>query len=343
MAGMTNVQSLQGAQAAIEAVRCTPETSMTRWLYFTQGNFRWTFTQDALDFPQATRSFHGHRDFALGRYGNTFSYEEMMTYEDLPWWLRMILKGGAAQGTGVTTGSTPPGYTYHSVPSSTEDDLDAFTMRYWEPSNIYQIDRVMATSATFAFDAVNNPAWVLTADLLGHELTEGAAYDDTVTELAREVIRAAGTKLYIDDDTDPIGTTLVTGKLRSGSITIDNQIETKAFSEDDLHDSCEVGRGEQLVTGEVVLEFRDDAEFAKMRAGATRRLRFEQTGSVIGATPATSKSLRIDIPEAHWMAPTMDYAGQNKIQTFGFMGYTSPTNPQPIAIDVVNALATVAA
>jgi len=340
MAGMTNVQSLQGAQAKIEAVRCEPEANMSRWLYFTQGNFRWTFTQDALDFPQSTRSFHGHRDFALGRYSNTFSYEEMMTFEDMPWWLCMILKGGATQRTGVASGA---GFKYHSVPSSTTDDLDSFSMRYWEPSNIYAIDRVIATSATMAFDAVNNPAWVLTCDLSGHALTEGAAYDPAVTDRVREVIRAAGTKVFIDDDDTPIGTTQVLAKLRSGSVTIDNQIESKAFSEDEFTDACEFGRGEQLVTGELVLEFRDDDEFAKMRAGATRRIRLSQTGSEITGTPATPKSFQIDIPEAHWMAPTMDYAGQNKIQTFGFMGYTSPTNPQPIAIDVINALATIPA
>jgi len=340
MAGMTNVQSLQGAQAKIEAVRCVPEANMSRWLYFTQGNFRWTFTQDALDFPQATRSFHGHRDFALGRYSNTFSYEEMMSYEDLPWWLCMILKGGSAQRTGVAVG---PAFQYHSVPSSTVDDLDSFSMRYWEPSNIYGIDRVIATSATLAFDAVNNPAWVLTADLSGHLLEEDQAYDDTVTDHTREIIRAAGTEVWIDDDDTAIGTTPVVGKLRSGSITIDNQIESKAFSEDEFTDACEFGRGEQLVTGELVLEFRDDDEFAKMRAGATRRIRLKQEGTESTGTPNTPKSLQIDIPEAHWMAPTMDYAGQNKIQTFGFMGYTSPTNPQPIAIDVVNGLATIPA
>ena len=339
---ITNVAILQGAEAKIEAVRCTAESVMTRWLYFTFQNFRWTYAQEALDIPVQSRSFHAHKDFALGRYHNTFTYEEIMTYEDLPWWLCMILKGGAAARTGTTTGSTPPGYTYTTTPSSTVDDLDAFTTKFWEPSNIYKIDRMMATSATFAFDAVNNPAWVMTVDLVGRLLTAGQSYD-AVADRARNTIRAAGTKLYIDEPAGTIGTTLVSGKLRSGSITIDNQLEMKQFSEDALTDACDVGRGEQLVTGEVVLEFKDDTEFAKMRAGTSRKLRFEVTGPNIGATPTTNYLLQIDIPVAYWMAPTMDYAGQNKIQTFGFMGYTSATAPQPITVKVVNTLATIAA
>jgi hypothetical protein len=342
MAPMTNIQILQGAEAKIEAVRCTPETTMTRWLYFTQGNFRWTFAQDILDVPTQSRSFHAHKDFALGRYHNTFSYEEIMTFEDLPWWLRMILKGGSAQGTGTTTGSTPPGYTYQSTPSSTVDDLDSFTMKYWEPSNIYKIDRCMVDTATLAFDAVNNPAWIMTLDLVGRTMIPGSTYD-AVADRNRNTIRAPGTKLYIDEPAGTIGTTLVTGKLRSGSITIDNQLEMKQFSEDAATDSCDVGRGEQLVTGEVVLEFKDDVEFAKMRAGTSRKLRFEVTGPQIGTTPTTTYLLQIDIPVAYWMAPTMDYAGNNKIQTFGFMGFTNATSPQPISIKVVNALATIAA
>ena len=51
----------------------------------------------------------------------------------------------------------------------------------------------------------------------------------------------------------------------------------------------------------------------------------------------------IDIPVAYWMAPSMDYAGQNKIQTFGFTAYTSATAPQPIIVKTVNTLATITA
>jgi hypothetical protein len=342
MATITNVQSLQGQEAKIEAERCVAEAVMTRWLYATMGNFRWTYAQEALDIPIQTRSFHAHKDFALGRYHNTFSYEEIMSFEDMPWWLCMILKGGPGQRTGVTTGSTPPGFAYVSVPSSSVDDLDSFTMKFWEPSNIYTIDRVMCNSATFAFDAVNNPAWVMTLDLMGRLLTSGSSYD-AVADRTRHIIRAAGTKVYIDEPGGVIGTTQVLGKLRSGSITIDNQIETKQFSEDALTDACDVGRGEQLVTGELVIEFKDDSEFAKMRSGTARKLRFEAPGEVIGTTPDTTYLWQVDIPVAHWMAPTMDYAGQNKIQTFGFMGYTDATSPQPISIKTVNALATIAA
>src|SRR4029450_10506009 len=254
---ITNVMSLQGQEAKIEAVRCTAETTMTRWLYATAGNFRWTYEQEALDIPTQTRSFHAHKDFTLGRYHNTFSYEEIMAYEDMPWWLCMILKGGAAQRTGTSTGSTPPGYNYVSIPSSAVDDLDSFPMNFWEPSNIYKIDRVMVNSATFAFDAVNNPAWVMTLDMMGRLLSFGQSYD-AVADRTRNLIRPAGPQLFIDEPAGTIGTTPITGKLRSGSITVANQIELKQFSEDAFTDACDIGRGEQLVTGGGVIEFRDD-------------------------------------------------------------------------------------
>src|SRR4030095_12742447 len=108
----------------------------------------------------------------------------------------------------------------------------------WEPSNIYKIDRVMVNSATFAFDAVNNPAWVMTLDMMGRLLTARSSYD-AAADRPRNIIRAAGTKLFIDEPAGTIGTTQVVGKLRSGSITIANQIETKQFSEDAFHDACD--------------------------------------------------------------------------------------------------------
>jgi hypothetical protein len=331
---ISNVQILEGGQAKIEAVRGTPEATMTRWLYPLQGGLVMVYEQDVEEEPELTRSYHAHTSHALGRYRVRFNYEEIVTYEDLPWWLQMTLKGGV---TGVTTASTPPGFTYTFAPSGATDDLKTFTLKAGDPANIYTFSRCAVNRLTLRFDDSQAASWRLSAEIWARDLAAGATFD-ALTDRARERVGAKGTKLFVDAAGGTLGTTQVTGKLRSGSITIDNQLEEKAFSEDLTTAAADFARGEQLVTGEVVVEHKDDVEFALMRSGAQRRIRFERVGTNIGATPTTDKRVRIDVPDARWRPPTFGYTGQNKTATYGFMGYKNATDTVPITAAVVNAL-----
>lgn len=337
----TNTMMLQGAQCKIEAVRGTAETAMTRWLYPTQGSLIWTYTQDHDDLVEANRSFHGHSAFSLGRYQNSFTYEERVSFEDIVWWMNMIMDG--ANLTGTTTGSTPPGYTYTMTPQSAVDDLSTFTMKAGEPGNIYKFDRCVVNKATFKWDAnpgTSQPSWLMTLEIFARTVTPGSSYD-ALSERSRTIARSLGTVVSIDTTT--IGTTPKTGYVRSGEFTIDNQIELKAFSEDTATMAADFARGEQLFTGSLVMEFKDDTEFALMRAGTQRKIRIKNTGALIGSTPTTNYQMQFDIGAAQWMAPSMGFSGQNMIQTFGWMGYKTAALAVPFTTAIVNTLASVTA
>lgn len=339
----TNTIMLSGAQVKIEAVRGTPETTMTRWLYPTAGSLQWTYTQDHDDITENNRSFHGHSAFALGRYDNKFTYEERVSFEDVVWWLNCALDG--ANLTGSTTGSTPPGYTYTLTPQSAVDDLSTFTMKFNESGNIYKIDRCAVNKATFKWDGgigSSQASWLMTLEIFGRTLTPAATYD-AVAERARTIVTSRGTALYIDEPGGTIGTTQVLQALRSGEITIDNQIELKAFSEDTVTSAADFARGEQLFTGSLVMEFKNDTEFAKMRAGTARKIRIKNTGALIGSTPTTNYLLQFDIGNAFWMAPSFSFSGQNMIYTLGWMGYKSSTLAVPMNVVAVNASSTITA
>lgn len=335
---VTNVQVLHGGQAKIEAVRGTPEATMTRWLYPTLGSMIWTYEQDIDDLAESNRSYHGHSAFALGRYRNRIAYEERVSYEDLVWWMNAILDGGNL--TGTTTGSTPAGYTYTMTPQAAVDDLATFTLKAGFTGNVYKFDRCVVNTATFRFDsAAGNPTWLMTLEIWARTVTPGSTFD-ALAERSRTIVNSLGTGLWLDEPGGTIGTTAKLGYLRSGEIVIDNQIEEKFFSEDTATSATDFGRGEQLFTGSVVMEFKDDVEFAKMRAGTSRKLRIRQTGAQIGTTPTTNYQMTFDFGVAQWMAPTNGYNGQNAVQTFGFMGYKSATVAVPMTAVIVNAAAT---
>src|SRR5205085_2502473 len=78
----------------------------------------------------------------------TIAIEARLSYEEIPWWFSMALKGGSATRTGTTTGSTPPGYTYTITPNDTADDLDTFTLKIGDPSVCYIYKRVVVNSMT---------------------------------------------------------------------------------------------------------------------------------------------------------------------------------------------------
>jgi Phage tail tube protein len=332
-----NVMILEGGQAKVEAVRGTPESALTRWLYPVLGGLVVNYNQEVEDEPESTRTYHGHTSVSLGLPEVRISYEEIVSYEDLPWWFQMALKGGVA---GISTGSTPPGYTYTFVPATATDDLSTFTLVAGDPGNLYKFSRCAINSLTVRWDQAQQPSWRMTADIWARDMTAGAAYTGAIPDRNRERVQARGTLVYVDEPGGTIGTTQVTNEIRSGSVTVDNQLEDKAFSENETSVSADFARGEQLITGELVREFKTDTEFAKMRAGTTRRIRVQRTGSTIGATPTTDKRVRIDVPVAVLYAPRPGHVGQNRILTWGFTGYKTVADPVPITAAIVNALVT---
>jgi hypothetical protein len=99
------------------------------------------------------------------------------------------------------------------------------------------------------------------------------------------------------------------------------------------------GRGQQVVTLEVVLEATDDSEPAKQRLTTARKVRLEQSGSVINGAGATPKRLRIDTGNLYWNAPSEGNAGENITDSFGAVAKPLAGAP-PVVIETVNALIT---
>ena len=142
-----------------------------------------------------------------------------------------------------------------------------------------------------------------------------------ISDTTRERISAPGTKLYIDDEGDTIGTTEVKGQFISFAVTYNNALGAKRFMDDVDYMSRKLGRGKRVITGQVRLEFDTRKEYDNYRNKSWRRIRIEQLGSVIDSGAGTHKTARIDIHRAYWGGFPKDVRGTNITVTIPFWAY----------------------
>lgn len=342
--GYTNVLVLDRAQAKIEAARGTAETTMTRWLVYPNGRLTWTYEAEEGITPETLRSFHATDadNISVGISRSRINLETYVAYDEIIWYLNCAMDGSNLTGSAI--GSTPESYTYTLTPSSATDDLSTFTLKAGDPSVCYKFDRCVINRITMRA----NPAmggdqyWMASMEIVAR--FRGTSSFDSPSDITRKKAIAKGTKLYIDASGGTIGTTQITGRLRSVSLTIDNQIEEKIFMENTDYTYDDFARGEQLITWDMALEHSSDDQAAIARAGTVQKIRILKTGDTIGATPTTTDKFQIDMPVARYvprLAPA--FQGQNRVLTLSGRALRNSSNAVPITITCVNARSSITA
>jgi len=330
----TNELILQKAQAGIESTRGTG-VAATRKVY---ARIQASYDKPLATFADTTGTYASRRRAAYGRTVVGFSGTDIATYEDLAWWFQFGLKGGV---TGSGSGSV--GYTYAFTPSLATDDLKSMTLEFGDDGNPYESTQVMVNSWTLRGDGDSDtePGWMLDCEMIGRDWST-TTFTGSLSDRSTEVILARGTKIYLDDAAANIGTTQVTGKLISFSITGNNNVHYKAFMEDeDAFAANKVGRGERTFDAQFVLEFDADTEFAKYRTSAPsiRYIRLEREGSTIATT--YKKKATIDMA-GYWSAISWGDREGNITATFSLSCFYDSTIGADLKATIINALSTLA-
>lgn len=333
MSGTNEVILLQ-AQAGIETTRGTA-VAATRKVY---AQITPSYAKALMDFADTTGTFMDRRRAAYGREKVGFSAKDICTFEDLPWWAGLFMKGGVS---GVTDAGTPPAYTYTFLPSVATDDLESITLEFNEAGNPYESAQVMVTKATLRMDADNDqePGWMLDLELMGIDWST-TVFTVALSDRATEVIMARGTKLFIDDAGGTIGTTQKLGSLINASIAIDTGIHFKAFSENATgYAPNKVGRKAYRVDSQFTFEFDSDTEFAKYRntAPQERLIRLQSDGTEIHGGTSVKKSMKLDL-YGYWNSWARSDRDGNLTAQFGHAGFYNPTAAKMIQLAIVNAL-----
>ena len=331
----TNETILKRTQAAIETTRGTA-LAATRKIY---AQVESSYDRPLASFTDMSGTFDGRRRAMYGREQIGFNITDIATYEDLPWWLLLGVKGGV---TGTADGGSPIAYTRAFTGTASADDLATATFEHGEPGNVYTTTQVIANTWTLRGDADSDdePSWMFEAELLGRDWAAGS-YTPSILERDTNPIVTRGGQVFVHDTT--IGSGLVTGKMISFSLTANNNVHLKAFMEDvSGYSAGKVGRGERLYDAQFVMEFDSDTEFAKYRSlvPAKRYVRVERVGEEIhaGATPASQRA-RLDM-NGYWSSIAFGDREGNMTATFGLAAFTDPTSGYALSASVVNDLAT---
>lgn len=325
-----NEEILRRTQAGKETVRGTAAT-IDRKLYEV---IRLMDAREPLQFAENAGSRYGHlRTFAQGPVSVAGTVAGPVAFEDFGWWLGLGVDGAVAPTNDA--GTPVAAATGLWLPAEAVDGLDSATMEHGAPDNVYRSRMVMLPSFTVRGDVDGDAAWMLDGALIARDKEPLAAgFTAAIPDRERTYVRAAGTRLFIDDDPANIGTTQVLERFINFSVTYDNALAPKRFMEDVDAISTRVGGGQVAVTGQVRLEFDDDSEYANYRNGAPRAIRIEREGPIIHA--AVTMRARIDIPRAYWGTPSDDPRENNMTLTFPFIAYMEDTEVgAPISFEVV--------
>lgn len=319
-------------QSGTEAVRGTG-LAATRVVY---ADISPSYDRPITEFPDRSGTYFARRRIAYQRPNIGFSGTDLATYEDLPLWLELGVKGGVAP---VADGGAPIAYTRDYTPSASTDDLKSWTLEFNEPGNPYESTQFMLNSWTLRVDPDNEGAWMWDFEALARDWVT-TTYTPALPERTTEAIRAPGTLAYIDSSA--IGTTQATGKVIDFSLTCNLNLHMKAFMEDDQAWAAnKVGRDARTFDATMQMEFDNDTEFANYRASTAvqRKIRVRREGSQIHGGTVTNKRVTVDV-YGFWRSMGFGDRQGNLTSTMGLQAFYDPTATTDARIEVVNALAT---
>lgn len=217
------------------------------------------------------------------------------SYEDLPWWFQLALKGGV---TGVLSAVTA--YTYTFVPTAGTDDLKTATFEWGDDTQAFDMNRGMVD--TFEITAELNSFWSFSVGIIGTDMKTttftGALGDRTVedvnTYLTKLAIGAAGA----------VPSSYMTGRFIKFKLSINNHLSRKFFADGVAPTIGGIGRGKREFNLELTFEGNAATitERGVWEAGTNRVARITATGSAIaGSTGPVNRTVDIVFP-GKWSA-----------------------------------------
>lgn len=267
-------------QAGVET---TPGTAVaaTRVVDMEGGGAKLTTSQEPIIVANAGSLASGHRAYA-GPYTASVEFSDLpVSYDDLPWWLNLF---ATPQTTGTGAGADK---TYTHVPADAADDAKKVTLELGGRDSWPTEFKLAGCGGKKLEISIKRAGlWRMNATVLGMLLSKAAKTGALSTRVLQHVV-AAGTKVYCDG-ASAFGTTQLVGRLVEGTISIeDGRIQRDALEghpSDPLAPVATVLAERRKVTAKAVVTFDAVAEFDAWRAATSQRVRFKQTGPVLGGS-----------------------------------------------------------
>lgn len=180
---IANDQPLVTTLVGIETTRGTAVTPTAKWY----GQLQLDRRQDLTERLESNGTFFGETEAVRGAVEVGGNFSAFCTYEDLPAYLRLLVKGG---GTGSGDGGAPVAYTYTKKPSGATDDLDTATVETNFPAMPQRASMFFMTEGTIRADIDDAEAvWMFDApNVVARELDYRSVLEGTVTSATATTI-----------------------------------------------------------------------------------------------------------------------------------------------------------
>ena len=309
----------------------TPGTGVaaTRIVYT---SFNSNFTKPLQDLPNFSGTYDdGGSPVYRRQPPPTFSGSALLTFDDIVLWAQVGIDN-VAQGTGDS--GTPEAFEWEFEPDVEDDNLASWTLEHGEPGNAYESDQFFLNSWTLRINPDSDGGWMFDWEALARTWVT-TSYTAALPARRPEVIRAPGTLVWVDDNT--IGSTAATGKIIDFSLACGINRHLKPFMETDgSYPANRHGRGRLTFDATMTVEFDNDTEFAKFRAGnpVERKVRIRKTGTTIH--DAVTKKAELDI---YGFYNAIDVNGDregNMVATFGINCRRNLSAGHAVKLTVIN-------
>lgn len=173
-----------------------------------------------------------------------------------------------------------------------------------------------ATTITLDRDLTVDPTTASTIAVSG-EFTAG------ISDRDRDVIRFAGSRLFIGEEGDDLDEHQIRGRFKAFSLTVANAMNPKQMAEDVDSFSPKVDRGKRLVTAQVTAEYDEFREVVRWKGRQRRGVRIDQpNGPTIDAGAGTQMAALIDLPYLMWESRDgYQVRNNNILVTYGGRGF----------------------
>lgn len=198
-----------------------------------------------------------------------------VSYEDIPWWLQLVARGGVA---GVQIGATTA-YTYTHTPTQA-DDLKSATFEYGDDFQGWQAPFGMVNK--LSIKGTQKDALTMTAEIIAKDKIP-QAITAALTDRQVETVLGRTSTLYIDEPGGVIGTTAVAGRLLGIEHELDLGLE-RLYTMDSADGAklSDILRGPRLAMTKLLYRFNNRAEYDKWAANTDRLVKVKFSGSDAG-------------------------------------------------------------
>ena len=331
MPGIKNLRRLQIGKETSDSGTAVAATTL---LFF---NGLWSDDRTTV-FPEEYTGILGGRDRNyIPALKGTMAMDGEATFEQLPY----ILEASIAATTPTTDTGTGYIYTY-TFPTSTQGSINTYTIEGGDDND--EEEGSFAFVKDFTLSGNYGEAWMLSSNWEGQDVTSANTFTPTtdLTIIDPEIMLFGLSRLYIDNDTDAIGTTQVSNTIINASLAV-----TSGWMSQHTADNSLMFSFIKRPTFEAVLDITFEhnssavAEKAAWRNKAARLIRILVEGSALTTSGVyAKKTVKIDLAGKWESFDVISDVDGNDVVTGTFRARYNATSGLFGSITVVNNLAT---